>query len=239
MFTRRAVSVTLLVVSCFAIHFVLQGCGFGTTSTQNTGVGGNGKSPVCTENLTPNFVDEVRLFKWSRSIIRVFFRDDGVTTNSAGQTFSLKETAIAGFRAWEPVLQGIITLEVVSRESDADVVVHFEQLPSIPVTNETIGVTETRVNSRDLIVGANIQFNIWSRMSAGNIQSFQETATHEFGHALGINGHSSNPADVMFSVHLLDQGKNLSVRDINTMLTGYCVSRVAAISEGERVIRQE
>ena len=69
---------------------------------------------------------------------------------------------------------------------------------------------------------SDILLNTWMGMSDGNIRSFQETSAHEFGHALGMNGHSDDTNDVMFTAHLIDSMKPLTTRDINSLKTAYC-----------------
>jgi hypothetical protein len=47
------------------------------------------------------------------------------------------------------------------------------------------------------------------------------TAAHEFGHALGIDGHSDERGDLMFPVHVMGRGFRISERDVNTLATSY------------------
>lgn len=47
-----------------------------------------------------------------------------------------------------------------------------------------------------------------------------ETILHEIGHALGLEGHSSNPTDIMYYAACEGQG-GLTTRDVNTILRLY------------------
>jgi len=59
------------------------------------------------------------------------------------------------------------------------------------------------------------------RVSPTQSGTFVRSAVrHEFGHALGIWGHSPNPDDVMFAAQVAEPG-HVSARDINTLLRVY------------------
>ncbi len=59
------------------------------------------------------------------------------------------------------------------------------------------------------------------RVSPTQTGSFVQSAVrHEFGHALGLWGHSPNPQDVMFAAQVAQPG-TVSVRDVNTLMRVY------------------
>ncbi|NJN62779.1 MAG: peptidase [Coleofasciculaceae cyanobacterium RL_1_1] len=59
------------------------------------------------------------------------------------------------------------------------------------------------------------------RVSPTQTGAFVQSAVrHEFGHALGIWGHSPNPQDVMFAAQVAQPG-TVSTRDVNTLMRVY------------------
>jgi hypothetical protein len=68
------------------------------------------------------------------------------------------------------------------------------------------------------------------------LRGLKTTAAHEFGHALGINGHSDNPSDVMFYGRQVNKPEDVPVspRDLNTLRAAYAgltatAARAAAV----------
>ena len=115
-----------------------------------------------------------------------------------------------------------IAIQVTSDPVQTDVTVHFGSLAGSPTANDVLGLETSTLFADNTIKSADVLLNTWPAMNDANIESFRETAAHEFGHALGINGHSDTGLDVMYSAHILTAGKGLSVRDVNTLRTAYC-----------------
>lgn len=107
--------------------------------------------------------------------------------------------------------------------------------------NHTYGT----VNGHHVITGAEIVLHRAGRNTLKVTEGFLERGTwsewqfeskigeivaHEMGHALGINGHSSNPADLMASSlgePQLDFKTWISQADANTLLHAYCGQRLS------------
>ena len=78
------------------------------------------------------------------------------------------------------------------------------------------------------------------RLATGDTtpEDVQSVAAHEFGHALGIQGHSDNPNDLMFpsatryfaapDIRLPDPPHEVTRRDLNTLRACYPRLPVAA-----------
>ena len=159
-----------------------------------------------------------RLNHWRRFPIKVYF-DTG-----AAYTPERQQQAQAGFDAWPAATDNILAYVVTDEEREADITVKFLPVAYIGKGSRTIGETGTLVRRSGALFRARIELavaNMGPRL-------LTEAASHEFGHALGINGHSDDPDDLMFASarRLYRYGgdaepKGPSERDINTIKRAY------------------
>ena len=82
----------------------------------------------------------------------------------------------------------------------ADITVQFVSGKFLSANTPVIGETEVRWSGTTLK-----KASIRLAESAGTLEDLQATAAHEFGHALGIQQHSSDPSDLMFPVETLHE----------------------------------
>ena len=212
------------------------GCGNGSQGFINsiptaTDVSGTSLPPTgsgasltgCTrETFVPNFSSKVSLYHWAKFPLKVHFSNSGVVTKSDGSKLDLTSVALRGFEQWKTATSSGVDFQETSDPAQADVIVHFGTLAHPPSATDYLGVEQSSVFQDGAMKSADILLNTWVGMTDDNIRSFEETCAHEFGHALGLNGHSDATSDVMFSIHLLDSMKLLTTRDINTLKTSYC-----------------
>jgi predicted Zn-dependent protease len=221
---------------------MLSGCGGGGGSAA---IGGNGASSFtgastdtkanavppstivstsgCTAaTYTPNYSTLLTLYRWTHEPLRVRFINSGTVTTSDGTQADMQSVAVEGFTEWAAATNNGISLQITTDPAQTDVTVHFGSLAAAPTANDVLGLEQSTLYQDDTIKSADVLLNTWPSMTPGNVESFRETAAHEFGHALGINGHSDSPQDVMYAAHSILVGKPLTVRDINTLRTGYC-----------------
>ena len=126
-----------------------------------------------------------------------------------------KTQALAGFNWWVQATSSAVRFQEVGSAGAANIIVQYETRGDTHYG----AVTEYHANSRSELMDATITFNMTYLTSVADITP---VAAHEFGHALGIGGHSGDPDDVMSSTAQVYSRTSLSVRDVNTLETAYC-----------------
>ena len=127
------------------------------------------------------------------------------------------------FREWLVAGGGCIRFVDANTEKNANIRVYF--VTDIPDMAQAQGVTNTRrygkyLTSATIRIQYTNQYNSKIKISDKMIYG---VAIHEIGHALGINGHTKDPNDVMYPNTSFTQiGVHPSARDIATIRTMYC-----------------
>jgi predicted Zn-dependent protease len=148
--------------------------------------------------------------RWAHFPITVFFVKDSEYTRAREQA------ACAGFDCWGQATHGLISYRLTSNRSTADLTVRFD-------ATKSDGLTYTE--SMD---GLNRRGNMSLGVAMPNhddgeipMDDLSCVAAHEFGHALGINGHSKSPLDLMYREHSIGEPWSITDRDLNTLKTDY------------------
>lgn len=125
--------------------------------------------------------------------------------------------AVEAFREWERETSYAVSFRKVGKPEYADIKVYF--VDSLGGGN-IVGVTynnKNLENGRYILKNSNIK--ILQKTASGSFRSkyqIRPVILHEIGHALGLEGHSSNKNDMLY--HTTDYYKqNLSKRDIETI----------------------
>lgn len=193
---------------------LLAGCGGGGGSSA-----GGGYLPDLTR-FTPNYAGLITRDHWPILPVKVFFANDVTITPQGGVFTHVNDVIIAGFNRWPAATGNVISYAIVSNAADANITVSTAVVPRPAGETET-GSTHVDANNGTLS-GATTQVDVWMDITNDELNFGQRTtAAHEFGHMLGIAGHSDNPNDLMYAAHGPVDDIPLSVRDINTIKTLY------------------
>ncbi len=162
----------------------------------------------------------VRVLHWAQFPVRIHF-----VTHGLGQEEEVP-TALAGFDEWKAASHGKLCFVQVSDPSKAEITVQF--VPGRYLSAGTKAVGETTIYSSD---GVLQKATLRLAEGAMSPEELQATAAHEFGHALGISGHSSDPDDVMYPVEVVHfdtqdqplpgETRTVTAHDLQILAAGY------------------
>lgn len=160
----------------------------------------------------PNYVSSLEtLQQWPVFPLRIFLNSTDARTRAL---------TIRGFDQWVTATNNRVRYTLVTDAEQADITVKFGLLRP---GSETLGITTTYFfEGQSRIERAEIEFFYYpfdSRADAEDVN--QSVAAHEFGHVLGISGHSPERADLMFA-RATGGLKEVTTRDLNTLRTSYC-----------------
>jgi predicted Zn-dependent protease len=180
------------------------------------------------------------LYCWSmdKLPVKVFFQPaEGVE----GYRSSYPKILADCFDEWVQASVGKLGWTEVSHATEADIIVRWTAQASERGQGTEAGRTKTfaqlnTLTNRGTIHGA--EMTLLTRLPE---REFSESEVkraylHEVGHAFGIAGHSSEPADIMFFAVRKNQSPHLSERDvatINHLYDGYR-TRTSVVSHKER-----
>lgn len=157
-----------------------------------------------------------RLLHWEHFPLHIYFTPGDLTTKER------TDAAQAGFDQWVHATKNFVHYQVVTKPALAEVTVTFLPHESVPDQGGSCGHTSMAfltltLNSASILLAT-------TDVTPADLQA---TAAHEFGHALGIDGHSDDPADLMYVVltrsaaDLPIPSSAITVRDLNTLKVCY------------------
>lgn len=129
-------------------------------------------------------------------------------------------TVVKAFNEWQYVTNGIVRFTRTQAESQAKIKVYFVNSKEPLGGSDRVGLCKYQTQGKYLM---NAQISILTQSLNGVTLSASQiypVTLHEIGHAIGINGHSSNNNDVMFANTDII-GSHTSRRDVNTVKAIY------------------
>ncbi len=136
-----------------------------------------------------------RLLHWAQFPIRVYLSSPEPGQAEEAQAEEA-QTVLTGFDEWTAASHGKVCYLRVSDASKADVTVQLEPVRYLSAGTTAVGET-TVYSSEGMLKKASI------RLAEAASEDLQAAAAHEFGHALGICGHSEDPGDLMYPVEII------------------------------------
>lgn len=163
---------------------------------------------VCSlDAFVPNYARDVeKLLRWERFPVRVYFERD------AHYTPTRQAIALQGFDQWIGVFYPQIRYEIVENPAQAQITVRFNPDDANGRVDFEYYRSSGLLSKVEMTIG----------VRGNNPTDIRSVAAHEFGHALGISGHSTDPADMMYPTYVSNVPLRLTQRDINTLKTAYC-----------------
>ncbi len=179
-----------------------------------------GAAPAPPAPVPPSYAESPeirRLLHWEHFPLHVCFVPGDLTTKER------TDAVEAGFDQWVHATKDFVQYQVVTKPAQAEIVVTFLPLDSVPDQSGSCGHTKMTFLTLTLKSAA-----VSLATTGVTPADLQATAAHEFGHALGIDGHSDDPDDLMYAVltHSPDgelpvPAHDVTARDLNTLKVCY------------------
>lgn len=173
-------------------------------------IGGSGQNQfqnAGADNYLAGTASGGKYFRWPPAAmpLRVYIAD-GTGLNGFNPFF--KEALMNAFTSWAEATGNKLKMSLVSNPQSANIICNWTDNPNqIMDRGRLVEGGLTRLSGQPLPDGQNVNLNgatltiLTRSRSTGQMMNQDEiikVCLHEVGHAIGINGHSNNNADIMF-----------------------------------------
>ena len=176
--------------------------------------------PVSMASVTPNSnnylkdaINGGKVAHWNleKMPLKVFIANG---TKAGNWNVGTKQLVYKAMKTWSTVTNNKLKFVEIASQEDADIVVKWEH----QLTHNRLGVSPFKALGNSILCSdVTVATHSPSTGEALDTKDLYETILHELGHALGIQGHSPNPEDVMYWSTSPYQTGELTQTDINTM----------------------
>lgn len=184
---------------------------------------------------SPNYIAQNSSAGDSSEAGFTYWRHFPITVYISPTDSQTRAATIRGFNEWASATGGKASYSLVSSAKGANLVVTFspDDQPADSSGYITVGLTTVSYSAPERggdnhIFSATMQLFILASDGSANAGdntngTNQSIAAHEFGHALGIGPHSTDPNDLMyFELHSDNGAEPVTTRDSNTLKSIYC-----------------
>ena len=188
----------------------------------------------------PTTLSRGQLYRWASGRQIMVWADVGTGIGTVDLALAVRQA----ITTWNTVPQfAEFTLVMASSINDADIVV-YDRASTVPVSEGSCtfdprgsagytyfcptGLAPTTAQKLSLNTGGASQVSVLIRVDRGRVATqdgYAALVAHEFGHALGIGGHSDAPSDLMFGFPTVTKP---TVRDSHTLR--YLLGRIPDIT---------
>lgn len=177
---------------------------------------------VINEKVGENYADSIllngKLLRWNPSTfpLKVY-----IENNSNLPPYYYKQIRKA-FERWQSISGNFITFKFTDSKTNADIRCVFPPNIERKCGVSNVAAWHNYKIENNLIKYSEIKFaKVSCQKTLYSPETIYGTALHEIGHSLGINGHSSNPHDLMYPVS--SRKKEITDNDIRTLKLVYSI----------------
>jgi tetratricopeptide (TPR) repeat protein len=181
-----------------------------TASTKTTGA----------DNYLAHVLNQGKVVQWDlqRMPLRVYFEP---SPNVTGWSPALNNVVQQGMQQWQTATNNKIRFALVSTPSDADIKVRWKtELDEGKLGESPFKFVGNKMLQSDVVLATHPS---GGQRLLGN-EELQHVVVHEFGHALGLKGHSPYPEDMMYFSVQPSASSRLSARDVKTFAMLYALN---------------